>query len=188
MSGRLIRNLASKLWKRAVSYRKRDWELADYPIQVREQEPDPTLAARFTQYRYWAQILGWNVEGGGETRSDALEELGKRFDERKAQTLADGEALPRPGTEAPIKFASQIRIAQHADLVDDLLLKIAGIEGAWVSDESSLWDFHSDETNELYFARIREVYGVDVSDIGSANLAEIAERIEGTRTRSSRDC
>ncbi|MGA9586626.1 MAG: hypothetical protein WBQ95_14935 [Terracidiphilus sp.] len=51
---------------------------------------------------------------------------------------------------------------------------------AWISDESSLWDFHIDETNERMWAKILEVYGVDVSDIESARLSEIFNRIAAT--------
>jgi hypothetical protein len=46
-----------------------------------------------------------------------------------------------------------------------------------VTDESSLWDFHSEETNEEYHRKIMEVYGTDVSDIESGNLVRIFERI-----------
>lgn len=165
------------LWKRLLSYRKQTWQLCDYPIHVRKQELDASLAPRFIQHRYWAQIRGWNVGGGGATREEALAELAQCFDERKAHRIAEGEPLPRPGTEVPLEFASQERVARHADLIDDLLSNVMGIEGAWVSDESSLWDFHSEPTNDAYIAKIRELYGVDVTGIESANLAAIAEQI-----------
>ena len=51
------------------------------------------------------------------------------------------------------------------------------MEWAWISDESRLWDFHSEETNDALYAKIEEVYGVNVSDIESAKLSEILERI-----------
>jgi hypothetical protein len=47
--------------------------------------------------------------------------------------------------------------------------------------KSSLWDFHGDETNDALHAKIKEVYGVDVSDIKSGNLSEILERIAASR-------
>jgi hypothetical protein len=37
-------------------------------------------------------------------------------------------------------------------------------------DESSLWDFHGDESNEALPTKIKEVYGVDVSDIRSGEI------------------
>jgi len=44
-----------------------------------------------------------------------------------------------------------------------------------------LWDFHSDETNDFLYSKIKETYGVDVSDIESAKLCEILERIAAVR-------
>lgn len=60
--------------------------------------------------------------------------------------------------------------------------RVLELKWAWISDESSLWDFHQDETNDSLISRIREVYDVDVSDIKSARLSEILERI-ATKTQ-----
>ena len=164
-------------WKRLLSYRKQDWELKDYPVRVEENRIHPELPERFVQHRYWADVLGWSLCEGGSSREEALTALAERFSERKARMTAEGEPLPRPGTQAPLQFVTQERISVHEALVDDLLSKVMGIEGAWVSDESSLWDFHEEATNDRFFVQIREIYGIDVSDIKSANLADIAERI-----------
>ena len=59
-------------------------------------------------------------------------------------------------------------------------LRRGSLDWAWISDESSLWDFHTDDTNEKLWAKILEVYGVDVSDIESARLSEILNRIAAT--------
>jgi hypothetical protein len=53
-----------------------------------------------------------------------------------------------------------------------------------ISDQSSLWDFHSEETNNALIEKISQVYGVDVSDIESAKLCEILERIAAAHCRS----
>ena len=55
------------------------------------------------------------------------------------------------------------------------------MDWAWISDESSLWDFHGELTNDHLYAKIKEVYGVDVSDIESARLWMIFRRIEQSR-------
>ena len=89
--------------------------------------------------------------------------------------------LPRPGTKVPIEFASQERVGKHPELARDLLRRVIGVEGAWISDESSLSDFHDFETNDELIVKIKEVYGVDVSDIHSARLCEILERIAATQ-------
>ncbi|MGB7948131.1 MAG: hypothetical protein WCH75_10655 [Candidatus Binatia bacterium] len=48
-----------------------------------------------------------------------------------------------------------------------------------ITDETSLWDFIGVEELELtdMHRRIREVYGVDVSDMDSGNLVEVLARI-----------
>ena len=51
------------------------------------------------------------------------------------------------------------------------------LDWAWVSDESSLWDFHAADDNQALIAKIQEIYGVGVSDIESAKLCEIFKRI-----------
>ncbi len=61
---------------------------------------------------------------------------------------------------------------------EEFIQKVLDLEWAWISDGSSLWDFHTEETNDLLYVRIREVYGVDVSDIKSGKLWEIFERIK----------
>jgi len=90
------------------------------------------------------------------------------------------EALPaiRPGTNWPLEFASQEKTATDESLSEDFIQKVLGLDWAWISDESSLWDFHTERTNDLLVAKISEVYDVDVSDIESARLGEILERIK----------
>jgi hypothetical protein len=65
----------------------------------------------------------------------------------------------------------------HPDLTEDFVRRVLNLDWAWISDESSLWDFHASDDNGALIARINEVYGVDVSDIESAKLCEILERI-----------
>jgi hypothetical protein len=52
-----------------------------------------------------------------------------------------------------------------------------GIDWAWISDESSLWDFHGSETSDKFVEEIHGIYGVDISDVSSGNLADIFDRI-----------
>ena len=83
----------------------------------------------------------------------------------------------------PIEFAARDRIEQHTELAEDFVKRVLEIEWAWISNESSLGDFHIDETNERLNDKIRQVYGVDVSDISSGNLADILDRIHENNTR-----
>lgn len=175
-----IANQALAVWKLCLSFRKRDWELADYPIAFRRQDPDPDsdyTAPRFKLPRHVGSIINWQLSGSGDSQERALESLRGTFDAVKLARLEEGRQLPRPGTQAPIEFASQLRVNAHRELADDFIDKVLELEGAWISDESSLWDFHTDETNDILCSRIKEVYGVDVSDIQSAILSDILERI-----------
>ena len=75
------------------------------------------------------------------------------------------------------EFAPSQRVNAHRKLAEDFTRRVLGLEWAWLSDESSLWDFHTEKTNDALLAKIRDVYGVDVSDISSGRLYEIFERI-----------
>ncbi len=88
---------------------------------------------------------------------------------------------PPEETPRSIEFAPHDRVDAHPALLDDFIHRILELEGAFISDESSLWDFHMDMNNEELLARIKQGYGVDVSDIESANIAEILERIAANR-------
>ncbi|MGB8010331.1 MAG: hypothetical protein WCF68_01860 [Terriglobales bacterium] len=166
-------------WKFCLSLRKRNWELDDYPITVREQAIDPdSVGSRLKQHRYAARIVNWwALLGMGDTEQEARQVLEEHFASIKVERDKTGEALPRPGTKVPIQFASQKRVEVYPELAEDFIHRVLNLDWAWISDESSLWDFHHNETNEELIAKINEVYGVDVSDIQSAKLAEVFERI-----------
>jgi hypothetical protein len=175
-----ITNQIRVLWKWCISFLKRDWELADYPVSIRTQEPDPDSdfsAPRFKLNRYVASIANWHLTGGGDSKNEALINLEAKFVAAKLKRKKMGKPLPRPGAQVPIEFAPQQRIDAHAQLADDFIRRVLDLESAWISDESSLWDFHSEETNSALIDKIRQVYGVEVSDIESAKLCEILERI-----------
>ena len=170
-------------WKWFLSLFKRDWKLSDYPISVREHEIDPShVGTRLKQHRYTAQIVNWWVISGcGDTKIEALQELQKSFATVKAEKVKDGKRLPRPGTHVEIEFASRERVNAHAELAEDFIRRVLKLDWAFVSDESSLWDFHSSDDNQDLIAKIKEVYGVDVSDIQSAKLWQILDRIATSR-------
>jgi hypothetical protein len=173
-------NQLRAFWKFCLSFHKHDWDLDDYPVVFRTQKPDPGSifhSSRFTLHHYLASIVNWHLTGGGDSREEALQKLSDTFAAAKAKKRETGEPLPRPGTRVPIEFASQDRVNSHPALSDDFIHSVLEIESAWISDESSLWDFHTDETNDALCARIKEIYGVDVSDIKSGRLCEIFDRI-----------
>jgi hypothetical protein len=120
------------------------------------------------------------MRGDGFTREEALGVLRERFESYRAR-----HHLPRPGRGAPleIEMASQDLLRQHEALVRDLLQRVLGFnpDECLVTDESSLWDFHNEETNAEYVRKISLLYGVDVSDIDPPTLAAIAERLHERR-------
>jgi hypothetical protein len=180
---RLVRfgNQLWAMWKWALSFPSSDWELEDFPISIRRQDPDPDgpydNSPRFKLHPFVASITNWKVDGFGDSGPEALCNLRSAFASRKAKLRDDGKPLPRPGTEVPIQFVSQVRVNAHPDLAKDFIERVLGFEWAFISDESSLWDFHSDETSQVLLAKIKEVYGVSVEDIQSARIWEILDRI-----------
>jgi hypothetical protein len=161
-------------WKYALSFFKRDWQWNDYPIWIREQKPEQDMQfPGLTLQRYVAMVVNWStVSGCGDSKAEAMGKLKACFEKLKL-----AKPLPRPGTGLPIEFASQDRIMAHTELADDFVKRVLEVEGAWISDGSTLWDFSLAENDDVFHARIREIYGVDVSDIKSGNIAEILERI-----------
>jgi hypothetical protein len=172
-------------WKYCLSFRKRDWSLDDYPVRIRKNQPlDLDLGARFKAEPYLAQVMKWwALSGGGDTPQQAKAALADAFNSAKAELLQRGRLLPRPGTPVPIEFAPQERINRDPDLKGDFVRRVIGLEEVWISDESSLWDFHTEETNDSMVKKVMEIYGVDVSDIESGNVAQILERIASSRFR-----
>jgi hypothetical protein len=115
--------------------------------------------------------------GGGNTPEEAMQDLAARLEDMRIARNSDGKSMPRPGREVPIQFASSDRIQAHANLTDDFVKQVLGLDWALITDESSLWDFRTEEKNGLLNARIGIIYGVNVSDITSGNIAEILDRI-----------
>lgn len=176
------RNQLLALWKWCSSFRQLDWELNDYPIGITEQDSDPALSPpRFSQHRYRAYIVNWHLSGSGETPQQARADLEQNFETAKRTRRQEGKPPIRPGTNVPIEFAAQDEVSMNPALADDFIQRILSLDWAWISDESTLWDFHIEQTNDLFYAKIRDVYGVDVSDVESGRLWTIFKRIEESR-------
>jgi hypothetical protein len=180
-----IKNQIRAAWKWCLSFSKQEWELNDYPIGITERESNPAFSAfRFSQHRYRAYIVNWSIAGFGDTPEQAKENLEQNFENVRLNRRQEGKRLFRPGAPVPIEFASQEKILANEALSEEFIQKVLGLEWAWISDDSSLWDFHTEPTNDALYAKIREVYSVDVSDIQSGSLWIIFERIEQSRRES----
>lgn len=173
------------VWKFCMSFRKHDWEPGDYPVVVREQAVENGSGSSHSQSvqpRYLARIVNWWVmTGGGETPTQAMADLVGQFHRIKKARLSEGKGMPRPGTKVPVEFASSNRVSADPELRDDFIQRILDLDWAFVSDESTLWDFHTENNNEALNAKIKATYGVDVSDLESGNLADILDRIAAKR-------
>ncbi|HUS12703.1 MAG TPA: hypothetical protein VMZ30_19695 [Pyrinomonadaceae bacterium] len=89
----------------------------------------------------------------------------------------------------PLKFelASTVEVDKFEGIASDFFARILDMDrvDCLITDESSLWDFHSEQSNEPFYSRILEAYGVDVSDVERGNLAKIFRRI--TEARESKE-
>lgn len=132
-------------------------------------------------FTWTAQIVNWwHMRGDGYSRDEALEVLRVEFDEFKA-----ANPLPRPGRGAELKitFASSDRIERYRETADRLVESLFALAPSecFVSDESTLWDFHQEESNDRFIAAIRERFGIDITDIDPPTIWVIAQRIDEER-------
>ena len=155
------------------------WTLEDYPVWTRELDVESFSGPeRLRPARWFATIENWCLSGVGDTETDALEKLATAFEYQKKNR----SELPRPGRRVPIEFASDEKISRvQPALYNDFVHRVLGLEWAVITDESSLWDFHSEESNEPYIAKVRDIYGVDVSNVPGANVAMIMEKLAAAK-------
>ncbi len=157
---------------------KREWRLEDYPVDFVEQDQTPfgIPPERMNIPRWRADIVGWpQLSGTGADKSEAFEDLRVKFEMRRASP----ETMYRPGTshQPDIQFGADLVVSEYPKLRDEFITEILGLSWAWMSDESSLWDFHEGLTNEPFYVKIEERYHVDVRDIANANIAAILQKI-----------
>ena len=174
-------NQAKAFGKFVQSFRKREWDVHDYPLLVIDRGHVESLG-RLKAFRWTVQIINWlHMRGDADTKEAALEGLREQLDRHRAEK----GSLPRPGTgrKMDVTFAATERVAANYDLVADIVRRVIGMEpeDCFVSDESTLWDFHHGEDNAEYHRKIVVLYGVDVSDLEPPTLAAIAERIRQQR-------
>jgi hypothetical protein len=117
-----------------------------------------------------------------------------------AKMLADGvfeihdprgliEELNRQGGAHHADFADNGEIAEYRDISSDFFRLVGLGQAVFISNESTLsdWCNASGLSLEHANARIREIYGVDVADLGGGRLIDIFERIrQGDYYRSWR--
>jgi hypothetical protein len=171
-------------WKLVLSFRKTEWDLRDYPVflAIRRAEfegVEKSISLELNVYR--AEVVNWiGLAATGNTKRTALRRLAELFYSLRMSRAS----MPRPGMRIPLEFCTRERVEANAVLAGEFIRTILGLNWAWISDESSLWDFTSDRYLDTYFAKICEIYGVDASGIANGNLADILETIARSRIGS----
>ena len=136
-----------------------------------------SASPRFKLIPWVAQVDGWwQMSGSGQTKAEAHADLVSRF----AEHCSSGQKLPRPGSRVAIEIASSDRVHELEHVARDFMPRVLGhdFDQCIVSDESSLWDFHEEDSNAAFHNKIALLYGIDVSDIENGNLVAIFERID----------
>ncbi len=170
----IVRAAAKAKWAFVRSFLKKDWTLEDYPIEFHCRSVEGIPKSEGWLAKPWkAWITHWNMWGFGETKEDAYQDLKRTFLKRRE----DGLPLPRPGCGMPLAMAPAHELARYEDVARDFLARILdrSYDNVLLTDQSSLWLFADDQEETI--AKIRAVYGVDVSDITDGNLVRIFQRI-----------
>ncbi len=101
--------------------------------------------------------------------------------------MGRNEFTDKNGRKYTVLYASDKEIRKHEDLAVDFFEKVLGADYSrfYISDQSSLLHMRASEEDDgvdkKVVEKIREAYGVDISDIEDANFVRIFERIEAAR-------
>lgn len=151
--------------------------MSDYPILYRYTDTSNVKPAdRFKPVEWYILIANWpQMNGMASSKEEAMNILKTKFNERKN----NGEYMHRPGTVVPLEYASSEGVEKYEIIASDVFKKILDMDysGVFISDESSLWDFCFDDTLDLYYEKIKNEYGVDVSGT-EGNLLTIFKKID----------
>lgn len=167
--------------KYLASFLKKDWELTDYPIQVREFDTTP-LPIDFSKshpmqpVRWMVRIPNWlRMTGSGQTKEETWANLQSKFEEYKGEGLQ----LPRPGTKVPLQIAPYEKVERMGATAEAFFRQVLNMDysNIMITDSSSLWHFPM-EDEELVLAKIRDIFGIEISVSDDGNLAQIFEAIE----------
>ena len=71
-----------------------------------------------------------------------------------------------------LELASTVEVDKFESIAPDFFERILDMDrnDCLITDESSLWDFHGERSNEPFYSKILEAYGIDVSDVEKGTL------------------
>jgi hypothetical protein len=109
----------------------------------------------------------------------------RRHLKRSGTRMSDGVVWRGGFKGKKITFASRARVEEFAQIASEFMSEIFDLlQGAYaISDESDIRDFveiGSSDTSKIW-TRIKEVYGVDKSDVASGRLVDIFGEIARRR-------
>jgi hypothetical protein len=78
-----------------------------------------------------------------------------------------------------LELASMVEVDKFESIAPDFFERILEMDrnDCLITDESSLWDFHTERSNDSFYSKILDAYGIDVSDVEKGNLVKIFQRI-----------
>jgi len=155
-------------WKWSASFLRRNWRLEHYPVRVRRNETAESSQAWFAQILHWPGPVGI-----GPTPAAARLDLAAVLETIRRERAA----MPRPGSRVPVEFASSDRLDTDPELYEHFREHVLGFEWVLMTDGTALSDFGDEARVTALVARVKEVYGVDVSDISPPLVADIFDRI-----------
>lgn len=149
-------------------------ELGDYTLSVAYRDDWGSWEAGLEEFLA--------LRASGATREEALEELRRLFDERRAYLEAAGKPLPVPGEAPEPMCATSARIDAQAAMARDFFRRVLALDydEVFVSDATRLDEFGD---ALAIGARVREVYGVELGDERERPLWEVLEQIRGAAGR-----
>jgi hypothetical protein len=159
-----------------LSFTKRLWRVGDYPLRVAKngEMPAPGIAFR-------AQILNWpGPIGLGPTRKEAYDNLAQDLEEIRKHR----EQMPRPGVRVPVQFASTDRVNADEELLNEFVERVLGFarsDPVFISDLSSLGEFGDEARVAELVRRVRDVFGVEVTETRDGDIADVLEQIRKRR-------
>jgi hypothetical protein len=161
-------------YKYLLSFRKAEWTLDDYPIRLRQQATSVETPA----VRAWcAQIVNWwMLAGFGDTPEAALEDLRAHLEAKRSR----GDALPRPGTKAPVEFAPGNELGRHGEFAYEFVERVVGIRPHFMSDQTSLADFCTPEEAADVHRKSALLFGIDTRGTFDEPLWKVLDLVQGT--------
>jgi len=176
MNGKIL-----TLWKRLLSYRKKDWDFGDYPVRYKKQPGNDSIGNK-SEFKEWAaQIVNWPLIGLGDTKAEAFGVLRDAFHTYKKS----GEKLSRPGVPAPIRFAETTEIERLEVFAADFFAKILEYDfyDCFISDDSSVFDFNVEEKEIL--EKINAAYQLLWVELGDGNIVRLLQAIKARNIHSA---